>query len=110
MSEIPSDGSNLPQMQSRLRKSRIINGVLGTVLTGFGVFLWVPAFTCERPKGDQHEFDCLDPVVSAVRLGLPLLAGGVLLALFAMLPARRVRSIGVASAVVLMLVGLAAFI
>jgi len=72
------------------------------------VFLWVPAFTCERPKGDQHEFDCLDPVVSAVRLGLPLLAGGVLLALFAMLPARRVRSIGVASAVVLMLVALAA--
>ena len=72
------------------------------------MFLWVPAFTCERPKGDQHEFDCLDPVVSAVRLGLPLLAGGVLLALFAMLPARRVRSIGVASAVVLMLVALAA--
>ena len=72
------------------------------------MFLWVPAFTCERPNGDQHEFDCLDPVVSAVRLGLPLLAGGVLLALFAMLPARRVRSIGVASAVVLMLVALAA--
>ena len=103
-----TDESNPPQMQSRLPKSRIIAGILGAVLIGFGVFLCVPAATCDRPEGDQHEFDCLDPVVSAVGLGLPLLASGVLLGLFAVLPPRRVRSTGVASAVVLMFVALAA--
>ena len=90
----------------RLPKSRIINGVLGAVLIAFGVFLLVLAATCERPKGDQHEFECIRPVIFAVFVGLPSLAVAIPLGLFAVLRSRRNRPIAVASAIVPMFVAL----
>ena len=69
-------------------------------LLGLGVFFLVPAATCERPQGDQHEFDCIGPVVFAIFVGLPSLAVGIPLGVFAVLPSRRIRPIAVASAIV----------
>ena len=76
------------------------------VLLGLGVFLLVPALTCERPDGDQHEFDCTGPVVFAIYVGLPSLAVAIPLGLFAVLPFRRILPIAVASAIVPMFVAL----
>ena len=75
-------------------------------LLGLGVFFLVPAATCERPQGDQHEFDCIGPIVFAIFVGLPSLAVGIPLGLFAVLPSRRIRWIAVASAIVPMFVTL----
>ncbi len=75
-------------------------------LLGVGVFFLVPAATCERPQGDQHEFDCIGPFVFAIFVGLPSLAVGIPLGLFAVLPSRRIRPIAVASAIVPMFVAL----
>ena len=75
-------------------------------LSGLAVFFLVPAATCERPKGDQHEFDCARPFVSAIFVGLPSLAVAIPLGLFAVLPSRRIRRIAVASAIVPMFVAL----
>ena len=69
-------------------------------LLGLGVFLLVLAATCERPKGDQHEFDCIGPVIFAIFVGLPSLAVGIPLGVFAVLPSRRILPIAVASAIV----------
>ena len=69
-------------------------------LLGLGAFFLVPAATCERPQGDQHEFDCIGPVVFAIFVGLPSLAVGIPLGVFAVLPSRRIRPIAVASAIV----------
>ena len=60
--------------------------------------------TCERPKGDQHEFDCIGAVVFAIFVGLPSLAAAIPLGLFAVLPSWRIRPIAVASAIVPMFV------
>ena len=65
-------------------------------LLGLGVFFLAPTATCERPQGDQHEFDCIGPFVLAIFVGLPSLAVGIPLGLFAVLPSRRIRSIAVA--------------
>ena len=75
-------------------------------LLGLSVFFLAPAATCERPQGDQHEFDCIGPVVAAIFVGLPSLAVAIPLGLFAVLPSRRIRSIAVASAIVPMFVAL----
>ena len=75
-------------------------------LLGLGVFFLVPAATCERPKGDQHEFDCIGPVVSAISVGLPSLTVAIPLGVFSVLPSRRMRPIAVASAIVPMFVAL----
>ncbi len=75
-------------------------------LLGLGVFLLVLVATCERPKGDQHEFDCIGPVVFAIFVGLPSLAVAIPLGLFAVLPSRRIRPIAVASAIVPMFVAI----
>ncbi len=73
-------------------------------LIGLGVVFLVPAATCERPQGDQHEFECIGPVVAAIFVGLPSLAVAIPLALFAVLPFRRIRPIALASAIVPMFV------
>ena len=64
----------------------------------------VPAATCERPQGDQHEFECIGPVVSAIFVGLPSLAVAIPLGVFSVLSSRRIRPIAVASAIVPMFV------
>ena len=69
-------------------------------LLALGVFFLVPAATCERPKGDQHEFDCIGPVASAIFVGLPSLAVAIPLGVLSVLPSRRIRPIAVASAIV----------
>ena len=69
-------------------------------LLGLGVFFLVPAATCERPQGDQHEFDCIGPIVFAIFVGLPSLAVAIPLGVFSVLPSRRMRPIAVASAIV----------
>ena len=69
-------------------------------LLGLGVFLLVLVAMCERPQGDQHEFDCISPVVFAIFVGLPSLAVAIPLGVFAVLPSRRIRPIAVASAIV----------
>jgi len=73
-------------------------------LLGLGVFFLVPAATCELPKGDQREFDCIGPVVSAIFVGLPSLAMAIPLGVFSVLPSRGIRPIAVASAIVPMFV------
>ena len=73
-------------------------------LLGLGVSLLVLAATCERPKGDQHEFDCTGPVVFAFFVGLPSLAVAIPLGVFSVLPSRRIRPLAVASAIVPMFV------
>ena len=80
--------------------------MLAVALFGLGVFLLVPAFTCERPNGDQHEFECVGPVVFAIFVGLPSLAVAIPLGLFAVLPSRRIRPIALASAIVPVFVAL----
>ena len=87
-------------------KPRLIAGMLAVALFGLGVLLLVPAFTCERPNGDQHEFDCISPVVFAIFVGLPSLAVAIPLGLFAVLPSRLIRPIAVASAIVPLFVAL----
>jgi hypothetical protein len=78
--------------------------MLAVALFGLGVFLLVPAFTCERPNGDQHEFDCIGPVGLAIFVGLPSLAVAIPLGLFAALRPVRILPIAVASAIVPMFV------
>ena len=73
-------------------------------LLGLGVFLLVPSATCDRPNGDQHEFDCIGPVVVAIFIGLPSLAVAIPFGVFSVLPFGRIRPIAVASAIVPMLV------
>ena len=75
-------------------------------LLGLGVFLLVLVATCERPKGNQHEFDCIGPVVFAIFVGLPSLAVAIPLGVFSVLPSWRIRPIAVASATVPMFVAL----
>ncbi len=75
-------------------------------LLGLGVFFLVPAATCDRPQGDQHEFDCLGPFVFAIFVGLPSLAVAIPLGLFAALPSKPIRSIALSSAIVPMFVAL----
>ena len=75
-------------------------------LLGLGVFFLVPAATCERPKGDQHEFECIRPVLFAIFVGLPSLAVAIPLGVFAVVPSRRIRPIAVASGIVPVFVGL----
>ena len=79
-------------------------------LLGLGVFFLVPAATCERPKGDQHEFDCIGPIVSAIFVGLPSLAVAIPLGVFSVFPSRRIRTIAVASAIVPMFVAVGVII
>ena len=83
-----------------MTKSRLTTGILAIALLGLGVFFLVPAATCERPQGDQHEFDCIGPVVSAIFVGLPSLAVAIPLGVFSVLPSWRIRPIAVASAIV----------
>ena len=90
----------------KVPKSRLTQGILATALLGLGVFLLAPATTCERPKGDQQEFECVRPVVFAIFVGLPSLAVAIPLGLFAVLRTRRIRPIAVASAIVPMFVAL----
>ena len=66
----------------------------------------VPAATCERPVGDQHEFECVGPFVFAIFVGLPSLAVAIPMGLFAVLPSRRIRPIAVVSAIVPVFVAL----
>ena len=87
-------------------KPRLIAGMLAVALFGLGVFLLVPAFTCERPNGDQHEFDCIGPVGLAIFVGLPSLAVAIPLGLFAVLRRVRILPIAVASAIVPVFVAL----
>ena len=87
-------------------KSRLATGILALALLGLGVFFLAPAATCERPQGDQHEFDCIGPVVSAIFVGLPSLTVAIPLGVFSVLPSRRMRPIAVASAIVPMFVAL----
>ena len=75
-------------------------------LLGLGVFLLVPAATCDRPNGDQYEFDCIGPVSVAFFVGLPSLAVAIPLGVFTVLPSWRIRPIAVASATVPMFVAL----
>jgi len=89
-----------------LPKPRLIAGMLAVALFGLGVFLLVPAFTCERPNGDQHEFDCIGPVGLAIFVGLPSLAVAIPLGLFAALRPVRILPIAVASAIVPIFVAL----
>lgn len=69
-------------------------------LLGLGVFFLVPAATCERPQGDQHEFECIGPVVAAIFVGLPSLAVAIPLGFFSAFPSRRIRRVVLASAIV----------
>ena len=80
--------------------------MLTVALFGLGVFLLVPAFTCERPNGDQHEFDCIGPVGLAIFVGLPSLAVAIPLGLFAALRPVRILPIAAASAIVPIFVAL----
>ena len=80
--------------------------MLAVALFGLGVLLLVPAFTCERPNGDQHEFDCIGPVGLAIFVGLPSLAVAIPLGLFAVLRRVRILPIAVASAIVPLFVAL----
>ncbi len=75
-------------------------------LLGLGVFLLVLVATCERPKGDQHDFDCIGPVAFAIFVGLPSLAVAIPLGVFSVFPSRRIRPIAVASSIVPMFVAL----
>ena len=70
------------------------------------MFFLVPAATCERPQGDQHEFDCIGPFVFAIFVGLPSLAVAIPLGLSTVLPSRRIRPIALGSAIVPMFVAL----
>jgi len=79
-------------------------------LLGLGVFFLVPAATCERPQGDQHEFECIGPVVSAIFVGLPSLAVAIPLGVFSVFPSRRIRRIALASAIVPMFVAVGVII
>ncbi len=75
-------------------------------LLGLAVFFLVPAATCERPMGDQHEFECVGPIVFAIFVGLPSLAVAIPLGVFSVIPSRRIRPIALASAIVPMFVAL----
>ncbi len=75
-------------------------------LLGLGVFLLVPAATCERPQGDQNEFDCMRAMIFVIFIGLPSLAVAIPLWLFAVLHSRRIRPIALASAIVPMFVAI----
>jgi len=80
------------------------------VLLSLGVFFLVPAATCERPNGDQHEFECIGPFVFAIFVGLPSLAVAIPLGVFSVFPSRRIRRIAVASAIVPMFVAVGVII
>ena len=95
-----------PQMQRIVTKLRLITGILALALLGLGVVFLVPAATCDRPQGDQHEFDCVGPIVSAIFVGLPSLVVAIPLGVFSVFPSRRIRPIALASAIVPMFVAL----
>ena len=95
-----------PEMQRKVPKARLTAGILAIAILGMSVIFLVPAATCERPNGDQHEFDCVGPVVSAFFVGLPSLAVAFPLGVFSVFPSRRIRPIALASAIVPMFVAL----